>query len=228
MPVRSDIADIEGITSAIRNKLSSRSRFDAPRDEVGDLQIRDAAVLIGVLNRDAGPSLLFVERTDRVPTHKGQIAFPGGAIEEGESVEDAALREAHEEVALAAERVEVVGWLDDLLTVSNFIITPVVGIVREPPDSYVKQEFEVENVFETPLSHLLDPANFRTERVSWELVPPSAPIDLLRKIRIPALDWDPNADDFPMFFFDTPDGTIWGATAVILKQFLTITFGFGG
>lgn len=222
-----ETTDIESIRSTIRDKLSSRSRFDAPREETGDISIRDAAVLIPVVNREAGPSLLFVERTDKVPTHKGQIAFPGGAIEEGESVDEAALREAHEEVALPTESVEVLGYLDDLLTVSNFIITPVVGVVREPPAEYIKQEFEVENVFETPLSHLLDPANFRTERVSWDLVPPTAPVELLRKLRIPALDWDPNAKDFPMFFFDTPDGTIWGATAVILKQFLAVNFDFG-
>lgn len=219
-------SDIEGIATQIRGKLTDRTRMEIdPSDLQEDL--RGAAVLIPVIDRPDGPTLLFVQRTDRVPTHKGQIAFPGGALEpEDAGPVEAALRETDEEVALEPDRVEVIGMLDDLLTVTSFVITPVVGIIRNPPDEYVIEEFEVEHAFETPLAHLLDESNLRIERFDWDKVPPGAPVEALRRIRWPDLGHEVNEKDFPMFFFDTPHGTVWGATAVILKQFLQTTFGF--
>src|SRR4051794_27433853 len=94
---------------------------------------RHAAVLVPILSRPGGPTILFTRRTDTMKNHPGQISFPGGRFEAGEDARAAALRESFEEVALEASRVEIVGQLDDELSVSSYIVTPVVGIVGDAP-----------------------------------------------------------------------------------------------
>jgi 8-oxo-dGTP pyrophosphatase MutT (NUDIX family) len=91
-------------------------------------------------------------------THAGQIAFPGGRIDAGETPADAALREAHEELLMDSSAVEVVGELGIYRTVTGYIVTPVIGVI--PPDlPLTPHEHEVADWFEAPLDHLLDPAN---------------------------------------------------------------------
>jgi 8-oxo-dGTP pyrophosphatase MutT (NUDIX family) len=181
-----------------------RRRLDAglsrrPRVALDQSDLVSAAVLVPVTDR-GGPHLLFTKKTGSVPHHKGQFSFPGGIVDvrDGSRVETA-LREAWEEIHLPAEAVEVLGLLDDTPTrATNFIITPVVGIVRDPvelrPDGR-----EIERVLEVPLQTLRDPSIFRTEI------------------------WERNGEPHPVLFYDvSPADVIWGATARILSQFLAL------
>lgn len=138
---------------------------EPPREPllVGDLpELRteadvEAAVLIAITDRPL-PGMILTVRREHLRTHAGQIAFPGGKLDEGEEPIGAALREAHEEILLDASAAEVVGALDPYRTVTGFIVTPVMCVV--PPDLPLKpHEHEVADLFEAPLAYLLDPAN---------------------------------------------------------------------
>jgi 8-oxo-dGTP pyrophosphatase MutT (NUDIX family) len=118
-----------------------------------------AAVLVPLINRAEGVSVLFTQRTVHLADHAGQISFPGGRAEPGDAGPVAtALREAEEEIGLPRSRVEVIGTLPRYRTVTHYEVTPVVGFV-EPPFSLVVDEFEVAEVFEVPLAYFLDPAH---------------------------------------------------------------------
>jgi 8-oxo-dGTP pyrophosphatase MutT (NUDIX family) len=120
---------------------------------------RPAAVLVPLVHRDPELTVLFTERSQDLPDHPGQISFPGGRIEPGDAdAAVAALREAEEEVALARERVTLLGRLTEYETVTGYRVTPVVGWI-EPPFELKPDPVEVADVFEVPLSFLLDPAN---------------------------------------------------------------------
>ena len=124
-----------------------------------------AAVLVALVQRDAGLTVLLTQRTAHLVHHPGQISFPGGRLEpadEGDPVV-CALRETEEEVGLSPEGVVVLGRLDDYVTGTGFVITPVVGMAR-PPQSYLPDPFEVAEVFEVPLNFLADSANYRLVR----------------------------------------------------------------
>lgn len=122
-------------------------------------RVRPAAVLIPIVNRVEGLTVLLTLRSDTLPDHAGQISFPGGRVEpEDASVDAAALREAFEEIALPPARVSVLGRLPTYETVTGFTVTPVVGWV-EPPIDLVPDPVEVADVFEVPLAFLLDPDN---------------------------------------------------------------------
>ena len=127
--------------------------------------LRPAAVLVPLIDRAEGMSVLLTQRTAHLSAHAGQIAFPGGRVEpEDSDAVAAALRETEEEIGLARERVTLVGRLDTYVTGTGFEITPVVGIVSTP-FALTVDPFEVADVFEVPLSFVLDPGNHRrTER----------------------------------------------------------------
>lgn len=118
-----------------------------------------AAVLVPLVMRPEGLTVLLTQRTQHLAAHAGQISFPGGREEEGDldSVE-AALREAEEEVGLPRDHVEVIGRLDTYITSTGFEVTPVVGLVRAPYPSRL-DPFEVAEIFEVPLDFILDPVN---------------------------------------------------------------------
>jgi 8-oxo-dGTP pyrophosphatase MutT (NUDIX family) len=125
---------------------------------------RDAAVLV-LLYHDAGRDrVLLTRRTDTVEHHKGQISFPGGGRHGAdEDLATTALRETWEEVGVHPDHVELIGRLDELLTVSNFRVTPYVGVLARTPYEFVPNPLEVAEVIEPPLGHLLDPANTEYE-----------------------------------------------------------------
>jgi 8-oxo-dGTP pyrophosphatase MutT (NUDIX family) len=122
-----------------------------------------AAVLVPIVDRSSGLTVIFTRRTTHLKAHSGQVSFPGGRAEpEDPTPEFTALREAQEEIGLAAERVEVLARLPEYHTRTGFRVTPVVGLVTAPVE-LVPDPREVEEVFEVPLAFLLDPANHRRE-----------------------------------------------------------------
>jgi len=126
-------------------------------------KMRDAAVLVPVVDRGSEATLLLTRRTDTLRKHSGQIAFPGGAIDpEDGTAENAALREANEEIGLVSERAEILGSLPRYLTGSGFSITPVLAVVNTPFDVHPNPD-EVADIFEVPLSFLMNPDNHRRE-----------------------------------------------------------------
>ena len=156
-------------------------------------RLRDAAVLIPVIERGEAATVLLTQRAEKLRSHSGQVAFPGGRIDPTDgSAEDAALRETFEEVGLPARSVEVIGRMPDYVTGSGYRIVPVVGVVQ-PGFELVINEAEVDAAFEVPLGFLMDPANHRRESRIW-----------LERER---------------FYYTMPYGErfIWGATAGIIR-----------
>jgi 8-oxo-dGTP pyrophosphatase MutT (NUDIX family) len=130
--------------------------------------LRPAAVLVPLVDRPEGMSVLLTQRTPHLTAHAGQISFPGGHIEEDDAdATEAALRETEEEVGLTREHVRVIGRLDTYVTGTGFEITPVVGIVRAP-FPLVIDPFEVAEAFEVPLSFVVDPRNHRRTTRDFE------------------------------------------------------------
>jgi 8-oxo-dGTP pyrophosphatase MutT (NUDIX family) len=127
-----------------------------------------AAVLVPIIVRDSGMTVLLTQRTDHLRDHAGQVSFPGGRCEAGDATAVfTALREAQEEVGVEPAQVEVLGCLPEYLTSTGFRVTPVVGLVT-PPLNLRLDDFEVAEVFEPPLEFLLDPANHRRDKVEHE------------------------------------------------------------
>ncbi len=158
-----------------------------------------AAVLVPITDRD-GPHLLFTKKSESVPHHQGQFSFPGGICEQRDASRvETALREAWEEIRLPAAAVEVLGLLDDTATrATPFVITPVVGIVRERV-AFTPDGREIERVIEVPLERLRDPAIFSSEI------------------------WEHDGAPHPVQFYRvSTEDVVWGATARILTQFLNL------
>ncbi|WP_299323519.1 CoA pyrophosphatase [Parasphingopyxis sp.] len=163
------------LAASLRDTLEKSLALDVP---VLDADIRgerllangnavDAAVLIPVVDRDS-PTVILTQRTDALPSHPGQVAFPGGKVDpHDDGPVAAALREAEEEIALSRERVELVGTTDLYLTGTGFHITPVIGVV--PPGlDLTPEEGEVAAIFEVPFDTLFDPANYDEREIEWE------------------------------------------------------------
>jgi len=124
-----------------------------------------AAVLIALIARPEGYSVLYTERSASLRNHSGQIAFPGGKIDEDDDgAAEAALREAFEEVAMAPAEAQVIGYLPNYFTGTNYLITPVVAVVT-PTQPFVPNPDEVASVFEVPLKLLARPENYLTMRI---------------------------------------------------------------
>jgi 8-oxo-dGTP pyrophosphatase MutT (NUDIX family) len=160
---------------------------------------RAAAVLVPLFESEGEATVVLIKRPETMPSHQGEIAFPGGKFEPeiDADLEAAALREAHEEVGLHPNDVEVVAQLDGIGTVaSRFTITPFVGFLRDQP-VLVPNAREVDRILLVPLSTLLDDDAFRHER------------------------WDTWMADLDVYFYELADETVWGATARILTNFLT-------
>jgi 8-oxo-dGTP pyrophosphatase MutT (NUDIX family) len=154
--------------------------------------LQPASVLLPIVARDTELTVLFTQRTAHLKAHSGQVSFPGGRAEPHDpSPEATALRETHEEIGLDPRHVELLGKLPEYRTRTGFRVTPVVGVVA-PPFELSPDAYEVEEVFEVPLSFLLDPRNHLRQSREWQ----------------GELRW----------FFAIPYGEryIWGATAGML------------
>ena len=144
-------------------RSSSRGDHDLNPGMVPVTVLREAAVLVPIVERPEGLTMMLTQRTDHLDHHPGQISFPGGHIEDNDaSPEDAALREAEEEVGLERTHVEIIGRLDQYVTRTGFSITPIVGLI-DPSHSVSADEFEVADIFEVPLAFLLDANNHRRD-----------------------------------------------------------------
>ncbi len=179
----------------IRELLYSRLATGT-RKEVKIDGFHRAAVLVPIVRSTDTYELLFTKRTEFVETHKGQISFPGGMVDDHDpDVVYAALREAHEEVGIPVTAVETVGLLDDLPTPTGFIITPVVGIIENLPQLRVNN-IEVEEVFHVPLMFFADPSKGRMETREFQ------------------------GRQREVWYYDSTEHTIWGATAMIIRSLL--------
>jgi 8-oxo-dGTP pyrophosphatase MutT (NUDIX family) len=172
-----------------------------PRRILSDPPLVRAAVLIPLLFKEGGWHVLVTQRTKTVEHHKGQISFPGGACDPDDAdLLATALRETYEEIGIPPELVEVLGALDDHPTITNFVITPFVGVIPHP-FTYRPNGYEVEQVIEVPLAYLCDSANLRVEQ------------------------WDRGQGQvYDLLCWDYGSYSIWGVTARILKSFLDLAF----
>ena len=161
---------------------------------------RAASVLIPIVGRAGGPTVLLTERTEHLSSHAGQVAFPGGRQdpEDGSPVETA-LREAEEEIGLHRSFIDVVSDLPPYLTGTGYQVTPVVGLVRDGFELILQQD-EVAEAFEVPLRFLMDPRHHELRRVRWEAG------DRV----FYSMPWRPHALGREYF--------IWGATAAMLRN----------
>ncbi|WP_153162965.1 CoA pyrophosphatase [Zoogloea sp. 1C4] len=150
----------------LRHRFADDKGFDSPVEEgIPSGPLRPAAVLVPIVLRESEPTLLLTRRTDHLHHHPGQVSFPGGRVEEQDtSPIETALRETEEEISLARRHVELLGCLPQYRTGTGFDVTPVVGLVT-PPFELSPDAFEVAEVFEVPLSFLLDEANHQLHRV---------------------------------------------------------------
>jgi len=149
-------------------RAKQRLRPHADERLIGTTAAKPAAVLVPVIERAEGLNILLTQRSDELPTHAGQVAFPGGKIDAGDvSPLAAALRETHEETGIEGQFVEPVGYLDTFETGTGFCIVPVVGIVSNGFE-LTPEPGEVTDIFEVPLAFLMDPKNHIHKDVMWK------------------------------------------------------------
>ena len=156
---------------------------------------RPASVLVALLERQGGPTVLFTERAAHLKEHAGQVSLPGGRLVAGETPAEAALREAYEEVGLAPAAVDVIGELDAFMTGTGFTITPVIGVVADGAFVATPDPREVAGVFEVPLPVILD------------------------RTAMSVGYFERHGSRLLTYELHYADKRIWGATAAILRNF---------
>jgi 8-oxo-dGTP pyrophosphatase MutT (NUDIX family) len=157
---------------------------------------RRAAILVPLLKTQTGYELLFTVRSARLSSHAGEISFPGGRVDEGESLDDAARREALEEIGLTVPPNSLLGYLDDVPSPAKYIVTPVVAVLEKPLDFLLNQA-EVEEVFTADLAELAGLEPRAEERI------------LQGQRRI-------------IHFYNYQERVIWGLTGNVLKNLLDV------
>ena len=180
---------------------------------------RSYAVLAPLVEREGGLSLLLVVRAGSLRRQPGEVCFPGGRMEEGESPEECALRETWEELAIPPERVRLLGRLDFIAHRASFLMQPVLGVVEEKAlEGMVPSPTEVESVFLVPLSHLLE-----TEPIEYDydLVPTPAERFPYELIGIPRdYKWQLGHENVPVYLWQ--GRAIWGLTGRITRNLVRI------
>ena len=165
-----------------------------------------ASVLVPLIEHAGDLHVLLTRRTDHLRDHAGQVSFPGGRAEPADTdVADTALREAQEEVGLPRAQVDVIGHMPTYTTVTNFVVTPVVALVRPPFKlaDLALDAFEVAEAFHVPLSFLMDPANHQRHQFSFDG----------HQRQFLSMPWQGRAaDGTPREYF------VWGATAAMLRN----------
>jgi 8-oxo-dGTP pyrophosphatase MutT (NUDIX family) len=176
----------------IRASLAAHKRVPLPPGPV------PAAVLIPLFLKNGEYHILFTKRAENMTHHRGEISFPGGVNHpEDTDILQTALRETWEEVGIAPEEVEILGVLDDFLSIHNVLVTPYVGFVATELRLRINPA-EIERIVEVPLSYLLTPGIFQLREWSWQ------------------------GRTIPLLFVLYGKDSIWGLTAAMLKQFLEI------
>lgn len=151
----------------LRERFAVARPFPLVEEEAVPQTLTPAAVLMPVVERPQGLTVLFTERAAHLNDHPGQVSFPGGRREADDPTPVfTALRETSEEIGLAPDHVEVLGILPEYRTGTGFSVTPVVGLLH-PPFDLAPDSFEVAEIFETPLAFLLDPANHQHHKVEF-------------------------------------------------------------
>lgn len=170
--------------------------------------LRESAVLVACFEERGEARVILTRRSDALPRHRGEVAFPGGRVEPGETALAAALREAHEEVDLEPAAVRATAWLTPIVTfASSSIIRPYVGVVVGRPELRAHPA-EVDRVFDVAIHELLAAGAFHEER--WRRPTPRAGGDE---------GW------FPISFFEVAAETVWGATARMLRELCCLAVG---
>lgn len=194
----SQIGETSGLIVPDRVREAVPAQRTGLPSPVAELGASPSAVLIALYEHDGELHVVLTRRAKTLRTHKGEVSFPGGRAEPGETHLQAALREAQEEVFLEPSLVEPLGELDHLTTVTRrAYIVPVVGLLPERPE-LGRNPAEVEAVLHVPLSELMAPGVFREER------------------------WGEGEQSRPVYFFDLVGDTVWGATAALLRQLLAL------
>lgn len=192
--------DIELATARLTRAGVDRETFSQEFSQEWVATARRSAVLVPIVGFEGAPSLILTKRASHLRNHRGEISFPGGRVEESESIHDAALRETQEEIALPAERVRIISELDPLTTfVSNSVIVPVVGWIDELVPLRPNHD-EVDTIMIVPVVDLMTAGTYHNE---W---------------------WPTPRGDLNIHFFTLESETVWGATARILKRFIDVVF----
>lgn len=186
----------------IADKILTVLQSRTPRI-LGEERFRPAAVLVPIQERADGDHLVLTQRAAMLSSHRGQVAFPGGRVDQEDAGPlQAALRESEEEVGIHPRDVRVLGQLDQVTAAADYLVTPFVGVIPFPYEFRLNPA-ETTAVFSVPVSALLDPGRFRAE----------------------ARPYLSSRRD-PIYHFHYQGWDIWGATARIITQLLELAYGF--
>jgi 8-oxo-dGTP pyrophosphatase MutT (NUDIX family) len=186
---------------AAQRTMAPSVRPEPSLQEMARYACREAGVLALLFPQDDAPNLVLTVRRAHLRQHAGQISFPGGRREAGETLQEAALRETHEEIGLAPDQVDVLGSLTPLyIPPSNYCVYPFVGVAARPPDLR-PHDYEVERILQIAVTHLLGP-----------------------QVRVEE-EWTLRGQPVQVPFFSVDGHKIWGATAMMLAELLALSAG---
>lgn len=183
-------ADFSFFKEQLRLRLASRQIRN-----IHDPALKEAAVMMLLMNKEGAPHVVLTKRTETVATHKGQVALPGGGVDEGDGGSlEAAFRETEEEIGIERNKIEYLGRFDDYISIAGFRVACHVGAVEYPYSCRLSRD-EIETCFEAPLEMFVNAAYDRCELVKWQ------------------------GNEYRVYFYHYQGYEIWGMTARILTDF---------